>query len=505
MSSASKIQLLTLPDGGLVLCTQLSPLSANLSLLHGPERLNLEFHTQREKLSPIIFVILGCHLVGAWLPGVGGYVLDVGVGRPVRIVLSSFADEDENSMEQLNLEKKTQLGNLVPLGPRGSAREGESGPMLDSASGAVGILALSRTAVLARMEKPILNPANGLNRNNHVEAAALAGGHLRDAELRAQLLQRALQSRQGAAFTQPFIRELLICSIQDSMEQLNLVPDSVLALLPLSSLSPPVTFPIPGISAVFKNGDVILEALADPQAFSPSLAVPRMAYDRFANTAEPVIFNAPSFSASSSFSLSSSSLPAATLSSPVILSSSLDPSTPPSSGVGRLVAFLLGREDLTEQLNLAHGAQQELDAPSRTYACRLFGSLYEECLSDFFFRHISPKSKSKSVKYARCVRAIQLQQTCHLYAAICEACHRLNSSAARFRLLENYFSVLEDFSISLPAGFTCHFSSLGFRVLGWRLFLQYCERQVLPFFFFPLSFFCLPPLILLFLSGRCFI
>lgn len=76
------------------------------------------------------------------------------------------------------------------------------------------------------------------------------------------------------------------------------------------------------------------------------------------------------------------------------------------------------------------------------------------------------------------VRRTQIAQVAQLYKCLVDAAALLHSDAATFRILENFYCVLEEHSLPLPSGFAALFSGLGFRVLSPRMFLQYVERGV---------------------------
>jgi hypothetical protein len=63
------------------------------------------------------------------------------------------------------------------------------------------------------------------------------------------------------------------------------------------------------------------------------------------------------------------------------------------------------------------------------------------------------------------------------YKCIADSSSLLDSDAGMFRILENFYCVLEELSLSLPAGFMTHFCELGFRVLPPSLFLQLSRKQ----------------------------
>ncbi len=73
---------------------------------------------------------------------------------------------------------------------------------------------------------------------------------------------------------------------------------------------------------------------------------------------------------------------------------------------------------------------------------------------------------------------ISVSQVAQLYKCLVDAAALLHSDAATFRIMENFYCVLEEHSLPLPGGFAALFSGLGFRVLAPRVFLQYVERNV---------------------------
>lgn len=154
-------------------------------------------------------------------------------------------------------------------------------------------------------------------------------------------------------------------------------------------------------------------------------------------------------------------------------------STPPPSGVSRLVQLLFGREDPDAALAAGPPEGDGPDGPERVSVCRHYGPAFEEALADVLQRSLPDREpRSRWLRWARQIRREQRAQAEQLYANVLEAEARLRNPAATFRIMENLFCVLEDHSIPLPPGFAKHFCSLGFQVLSPTMFLQYVERQV---------------------------
>jgi hypothetical protein len=111
--------------------------------------------------------------------------------------------------------------------------------------------------------------------------------------------------------------------------------------------------------------------------------------------------------------------------------------------------------------------------------CEAWGARYEEGLAELLFRQLHDKEpRAKCLRYARIVRRAQISQVAELFKCISDSANLLACDAALFRVLENFYCVLEELSLPLPAGFMSLFCELGLRVLSPTLFLQYVDRQV---------------------------
>lgn len=156
------------------------------------------------------------------------------------------------------------------------------------------------------------------------------------------------------------------------------------------------------------------------------------------------------------------------------------PETAPSSGVSRLVQMLFGRDD-NDSLNMsALGEGEGPEGAECVSVCRLWGHAYEETLADSLYRYFAPEkeSKSKCLKYAKIIRKYQIEQVNLMYKLINDAMMLLKNDFATFRVLENFYCLLEQESVPLPSGFSSLFASLGYKCLPTRLFLRYIELNI---------------------------
>jgi hypothetical protein len=152
-------------------------------------------------------------------------------------------------------------------------------------------------------------------------------------------------------------------------------------------------------------------------------------------------------------------------------------STPPPSGVSRLVQILFGRDESDVPPGSMEGEGE--NGAELVSVCKVYGAHYEEILGEKLFKLLHDKeTRGKCLKFARIIRKIQLQEVNNLYKYIVDASLLLQNDMATFQILENLYCVLETLSIPLPPGFSELLCNLGFRVLNRKLFRQYLERHI---------------------------
>lgn len=418
-------------------------------VLHHAVRLSLQLNLVTNPAVPplVCCAALGTHMLLVWLPGHAATLFDLGLGHAPTHSLSA-------PVMPLSCATSDDDGYLSALswGPPGEGLKGRL-LMLHPRTGSLLSLEIDRSALLELVVSP--GPPE-----SHVRALHAAVVHLRDAELYQQMAMHALSRSQGVVASRELLAEYLVATTHLRIASEGRLPPSVLAVLPLTTMpsllaSAAVCSPLHGfLVTVSAKGELLLEIDNSTSAASSASSVP----------ASPARV----------------SLSAAVAASPGPGSPLLSDNSPtaPASGVSRLVQLLFGRDE-ADALPPGPAEGEGPDGPEQVSVCEAWGARYEEGLAELLFRQLHEKEpRAKCLRYARLARRAQLAQVGELFKCIVDSANLLANDAAMFRVLENFYCVLEELSLPLPSGFMSMFCELGLKVLSPTLFLQYVDRQV---------------------------
>ena len=509
-----------------------------LFVLHHAVRLALDLPLalQSSCIPLVSCLALGRHMLLVWAPGHAAALFDLGIGHAPSASLCAvgalrvpplpcLAGPDDDCF-------------LAPLPWTGAAPSSSSSSSSFGEGHLQGLVTLlhSRTGTLLSVEVDralLLELVSAPGPRLHLQAMHVAVVHLRDAELFRQLAMHALLQAQGVAASRELLAEYLVATAHLRLAQEGRLPAHVLAVLPLTTLpsvfeppSPTLAAPAILAAASIMLGFVAVVSAKGELTLEPDTAVNNTAQlgtgggiaggiaggsggmvggvsgvsggvNGGGNGSGPIggLRSSPArLPVGSPLSSSSSHLSPLAMHSPnpgspmladlspssSFSSSSAASSSSSSSGMSRLVQLLFGRDDSDSHLFAGPQEGEGPDGAEAVSVCESWGPRFEENFAELLYKELREKEpRGKCLRHAKLIRRAQVAQVGQLFKCISDAAQQSSAGdGATFRILENFFCVLEQLSLPLPSGFAVLFCSLGFRVLSQRLFLQYVERNV---------------------------